>query len=40
MGLGTPVGREVQHMYRYGPHLGIGTILVILFIVWLLFLHR
>jgi len=27
-------------MYRYGPHLGIGTILVILFIVWLLFFHH
>jgi len=27
-------------MYRYGPHLGIGTILVILLIVWLLFFHH
>jgi len=26
-------------MGRYGPHFGIGTILVILFIVWLLFLR-
>lgn len=31
---------EVLSMYRYGPHLGIGTILVILFIVWLLFFHH
>jgi len=29
-----------MHMGRYGPHLGIGTILVILFIVWLLFFHH
>jgi hypothetical protein len=33
-------GQEVHAMGRYGPHFGIGTILVILFIVWLLFLHH
>jgi hypothetical protein len=34
------VVKEVGTMYRYGPHFGIGTILVILFIVWLLFFHH
>jgi len=27
-------------MYRYGPHIGLGTILIIALLVWLLFFHH
>ena len=27
-------------MYRYGPHIGLGTIIIIAIIVWLLFFHH
>lgn len=30
---------EVE-MYRYGPHFGIGTLIIVLLIVWLLFFHH
>lgn len=36
----APAEQGGKSMYRYGPHPGLGTILVILFIVWLLFFHH
>jgi hypothetical protein len=31
---------EVERMYRYGPHFGIGTLIIVLIVLWLLFFHH